>query len=467
MGKLEKWHQAVKPGVLAAICVFAVLLVLSLHLLRAMLDTERLHAAADVAARQRALAQSAALLSDRLQQVDVDRGEVRNELVDLIALLDRSHRGLLHGDRGLGLRGHPPAAVQAIYFETPHVLDTQIRNMIASAKMIALANDAELMMEHPAARYLHAAGTSRSLHGALDALEDAYRVDYADRLAGLRRLASMLTTSLIVLLILLVAWLLFPLARRLGRHHSSDLRALNEIMEQRAQELARSNADLEQFAYVASHDLQEPLRMVASYVQLLEKRYKDKLDADAGEFIGYAVGGVTRMQALINGLLAYSRVGTRGKELSPVNCETVYDLATANLQAAIEAGHADVTHEPLPTVMGDATQLMQLLQNLIGNALKFRREDRVMVHVSAAQREHEWIFSVRDNGIGIAPQHRDRIFGIFQRLHTEEEFPGTGIGLAVCKKIVERHGGRIWVESELGKGATFFFTIPAMTASSV
>jgi PAS domain S-box-containing protein len=236
-----------------------------------------------------------------------------------------------------------------------------------------------------------------------------------------------------------------------------------QALAEKARELARSNTELEQFAYVASHDLQEPLRMVSSYTQLLAKRYKGKLGPDADEFIEYAVDGAVRMQRLIQDLLAYSRVGTRRNEFEPTDCERVLGRVLGDLRVAIEECGAVVTHDPLPTLMADGTQLGQLLQNLIGNAIKFRNQEPPLVHVSTRRKDRHWIFSIRDNGIGIDPQYAERIFVIFQRLHKRGEYPGTGIGLAVCKKIVERHGGRIWVESNAEKGTTFYFTMPTQS----
>lgn len=202
--------------------------------------------------------------------------------------------------------------------------------------------------------------------------------------------------------------------------------------------------------------------MVSSYTQLLARRYRGQLDQDADEFIEYAVDGATRMQTLINDLLTYSRVGTQGRDLSPTDLSEVFVAARDNLQVAVQESGATVTSERLPTVMGDFTQLVQLFQNLIGNAIKFRGEEPPEISVGVERRGRDWTFRVRDNGIGIDPRYAERVFVIFQRLHTREDYPGTGIGLAVCKRIVERHGGRMWIESEPGEGSMFFFTLPAV-----
>jgi PAS domain S-box-containing protein len=230
---------------------------------------------------------------------------------------------------------------------------------------------------------------------------------------------------------------------------------------QKMEELNRSNEELGQFAYIASHDLQEPLRMVASYTQLLSRRYKGKLDSDADDFIAFAVDGASRMQRLIKDLLAYSRAGTKGTDLLRTSSEGALQQALVNLRGAIEESGALVTHDRLPSVQADEMQLIQLFQNLVGNAIKYQRPGVPRVHVSAAKGgEKRWIFLVQDNGLGIDSQYFEKIFGVFQRLHKREEFAGTGIGLAICKKIVERHGGSISVQSQLGQGSTFRFDLP-------
>ncbi len=268
----------------------------------------------------------------------------------------------------------------------------------------------------------------------------------------------------------------YVLKDHLARLSTSVKRALeeNRLRQERAraqqqladkvEELARSNADLEQFAYVASHDLQEPLRMVAAYTQLLAERYRGKLDESADRYIAYAVEGATRMQALLEDLLAFSRVGKNCDSHTLTDVNVAVDEAIRNLTIALRDQGVIVTRNPLPTVQADRFQLVQLFQNLIGNAVKFRGKAVPQVTISAERQGEEWVFSVADNGIGIAPEHRDLIFKIFQRLHTRAEYSGNGVGLAICKKIVEHHGGRIWVESELGKGSNFRFTFPATAA---
>ena len=238
------------------------------------------------------------------------------------------------------------------------------------------------------------------------------------------------------------------------------LRDANDELERQARELMRSNAELQQFAYVASHDLQEPLRMISSYTQLLMRRYGDRFDSEAREFMDFVVDGAARMKQLIEDILAYARVGTRNRELKPVATEAALAKAVVNLRASIEAGGATVTHDALPEVSGDEAQLVQLFQNLIGNALKFKGGEAPRIHVGVAPHPDGWEFAIRDNGIGIDPQYFERIFMVFQRLHSKGEYSGTGIGLAICKKVVDRHGGQIRVESRPGEGSTFFFTLP-------
>jgi signal transduction histidine kinase len=266
-----------------------------------------------------------------------------------------------------------------------------------------------------------------------------------------------LVAVLVTVIVVMIGSLLFM---RIAEAMIRELRILNETLTYRTRDLARSNRELEQFAYVASHDLQEPLRIVGSYAQLLGKRYKGRLDADADDFIAYLVDGAARMQRLIDDLLAFSRVGTRGKPFEPTDCAAVLKDAIDNLAMTVQESGARITADPLPTVVADGSQLVLLFQNLIGNAVKFRGETPLHVRVSAHRDNREWVFSVQDNGMGIDPEYRDRIFIIFQRLHTREKYPGTGIGLAIAKKIVERHGGKIWVESQPNEGSTFFFTIP-------
>ncbi|HYE38069.1 PAS domain S-box protein [Methylocaldum sp.] len=246
----------------------------------------------------------------------------------------------------------------------------------------------------------------------------------------------------------------------------TEHKAAEERLAAQAQELARSNAELQEFAYVASHDLQEPLRAVAGCVEIIRRRYQGKLDTRADEVITHAVEGATRMQNLINDLLAYSRIGSRDRPFEPTDCRSIITTVLANLEVAIRESGAEVTYDDLPTIVADPGQLIQLFQNLISNAVKFRGDQVPLIHVGVTKQNSEWVFTVRDNGIGIEPHYFERIFRIFQRLHARHDYPGTGIGLAICKRVVERHGGRIWVESEPGYGTTFFFTFPTHPTES-
>lgn len=270
---------------------------------------------------------------------------------------------------------------------------------------------------------------------------------------------ALLSVFTIVVFVAVVWWSVNSLYRM-----DTQRRQAERELKETAARLSRSNADLEQFAYVTSHDLKEPLRAISGSVQVLQSRLGEKIGPDAEEYIRHTVDGANRMQTLIDDLLTYSRLTTREAPLRPTSCEEVLAEVLANLEVPIRESKAVVTHDPLPTVPGDPTQLLQVFQNLVSNGIKYRSERTPKIHVGVEDRGSEWRFSVRDNGIGIAPQYADRIFKIFQRLHTRKDYPGTGIGLAVCKKVVERHGGKIWVESEPEEGSTFFFTIPKAPA---
>lgn len=239
----------------------------------------------------------------------------------------------------------------------------------------------------------------------------------------------------------------------------------NLTLQKQSIELGRSNKELEMFAYVASHDLQEPLRMITSFTQLLAKRYRGQLDSEADDFIGFVVDGATRMSALIEDVLSYSRVGSKDLEFTWANCEEVLEGVLSDLGGLMAETGAIVTHAPLPTISVDASQLAKLFQNLVVNAIKFCTEKQPLVHIGAEPEDDGWRLSVRDNGIGVDPSHSEEIFHAFQRLHSRE-YPGTGIGLAICRRIVDRHHGRLWIESEPGSGSTFFFTLPHRDAGA-
>jgi PAS domain S-box-containing protein len=242
-------------------------------------------------------------------------------------------------------------------------------------------------------------------------------------------------------------------------------KSLEEQVKLRTEELAKSNADLKQFAYVASHDLREPLRMISSFLQLLERRYKDQLDEDANEFIGFAVDGAKRLDTMIMDLLEYSRVANKEIQFTDVDLVEVMDQIKSNLNILIKENSTQIIYDSLPIIRGDENQMVILLQNIIINAIKYRREETPKIRVSAEKNGDEFVFSVKDNGIGIDPQHLERIFTIFQRLHNHEEYEGSGIGLAIAHRIVHQHGGEIWAESQPGKGSTFYYTMPILPTS--
>ena len=301
--------------------------------------------------------------------------------------------------------------------------------------------------------------------GKIEGVFELY-YDVTDLFDKMQRTQNQLVAGVVLLLGVLygVLFLIVRHAEKIMQRQQLARQRAEQALAEKAQDLTRSNADLEQFAYVASHDLQEPLRMVSSYAQLITRRYKGKLDVDADEYFHFMVDGADRMQALIAALLVYARVGSHGKELQRTDCNAVMERVRRDLKLAIEESGAKLVVEPLPSVAADQAQLGQLFQNLVGNGIKFRNGNTPEIRVSCAAQGDDWLFSVKDNGIGIDPQSGEKVFTIFQRLHSQAEYPGTGIGLAVCKKIVERHGGKIWLESEPGKGSTFHFTLPRAPA---
>jgi signal transduction histidine kinase len=343
------------------------------------------------------------------------------------------------------------ARLPDLRLRTDHQLDTLER-------IVSLRRDSGLAA---ASRFI-AMGAGKlgmdSLRGLVSLMAER-QSSLLDQRTGTLHEARRRTLAAITVLSILATALLWLAYRRLLRTEEYR-REAEAARAKAAEELRRSNTELQRFAYVASHDLQEPLRMVASFTQLLAKRYQGRLDATADEYIGFAVDGAKRMQQLIADLLEYSRVGTEQMRRGPVEMTRVVDEATSRLTAVIRESGASVTHDALPAVGGDRARLEQLLQNLIGNALKYRKPGTApAVHVSAAREEDGWHFTVRDNGIGIPPEHHEKIFQMFQRLHGRDQYAGTGIGLAICQRIVEAHGGRIWVTSTPGEGTTFHFTL--------
>jgi PAS domain S-box-containing protein len=386
---------------------------------------------------------------------------ITEQAADMIAVVDTGGRRVYNSPSYERIMGYTPEELGATSsLEQIHPDDREkIKEAAAEASRSGLGRQIEYRMRHRDGSWRVLESTASTIldaEGRVDKLVIVNR-DITDRK---RAEAALLEYK--IHLEELVATRTAELIRA-NEQLQLDITGRNRTQQELTRklgELARSNADLEQFAYVASHDLQEPLRMVISYTQLLARRYRGKLDASADEFIEFAVDGASRMQQLIQDLLSYSRLTTQGKALQFTHAEAACNVALENLQESIKDSKAKVSVGPLPTVVADATQLAQLFQNLIGNAIKYRNKRKPEIQVGARADGNEWVFSVHDNGIGIEAQYFERIFQMFQRLHTRKDYSGTGIGLAVCRKIVERHGGKIWVESHPGQGSTFLFTIP-------
>ena len=384
--------------------------------------------------------------------------------------------------RGLSEVRETSAAVRKLTADNPHQQSSlnavepliaerlrELQERIQVRRNAGLAAGAAAMREGAGKEYMDRV---RATISAMKSEEERLLILRSAELAAssLKTRTVLVLGELLAILSLGIAGFIIHAEMQHRRQAEDQVRKLNADLErrvaertaelaERAKDLERSNMELQQFAYVASHDLQEPLRTIASFTQVLAKRYGDKLDDKAREFIAFAVDGSKRMQTLINDLLSFSRVGTQGRRLVSVSTDAVLDAVLKNLKRGIEESRAIITRDPLPIVLADELQLSQILQNLIGNAIKFRRNQAATVHIGAERTASGWNISVRDNGIGVAPEHSERIFVIFQRLHTKTQYPGTGIGLAICKKIAERDGGRIWLEPTPGGGSTFTFSI--------
>jgi len=399
--------------------------------------------------------QMADVLARRIAELNEAQGELQRARDELESRVERRTAELQHVQETLLLRNRAIAALNsAVIVTDPNQPDNPVVDVNPAFERITGYSQDETIGRN--CRFLQGPKTDPAaiaeIHSAIDGQHDCqvvirnYRKDGTPfwnevKISPVRDSEGRLTHFVGVLT---------DVSRRIE---------VQETLERTASELARSNEELEQFAYVASHDLQEPLRMVASYTQLLARRYKDKLDQSGQDFIAFAVDGAQRMQGFIRDLLLYSRVGTHGRPFEQLDSGAILNRAMENLRYAIVEKNAQIVTGKMPSVYADPVQLTQLFQNLIGNALKFSRTDPLQIEIAALRKDHEWEFIVQDNGIGIEPRDCEQIFVIFQRLHSRHEYEGTGIGLAICKKIVERHGGRIWVESEMGKGTAFHFTV--------
>ena len=417
-----------------------------------------------VSGRQRMLAQRVALLAVRLLNT-YDPVATRRRIDELLATaseIEATHESMIHGDPALGIGRALTPEVRAICYDPPIQLDEKIRSFVRRARELARRSEAAIESKTPQLLLIDTLTTAPVLEDlslGFDSLLEEFQHESESRIRETRRVEVWILATTLAVLLSMGLFVFRPLVLRV-RRDIEDLQRVQGELSARAEALERSNAELEQFAYVASHDLQEPLRMVTAYVQLLDRRYRGKLGTDADESIRYASEGAIRMHQLIQDLLAYSRVGTHGGDLRPVDLDPVLRDVLADMKIAIEECGAEIESTPLPRVRADPLQIGQLLRNLIGNAIKFRSTLPARIRISVHPDGPDWHFSITDNGIGLDMRFADRIFTIFQRLHARDQYPGTGIGLAICKKIVLRHRGRIWVTSEVGSGSTFHFTLP-------
>ena len=438
---------------------------------RSLSDQERATEVLRLANRQRFLAERMIVSSVRLVS-HYELGPTRQRLVQIeqdAEELERSHAALMTGEATspIGDAGSPE--IRRIYADPPVSLDRTIGRFLELARdLVRSSADEGGEWRQPQMQYLaEISNTSilEDLSNGLDALVAEFQKESDERMRNTQRLEAAILGTTVLVLVVVGLFVFRPMALRVRRDIGELERASAELSA-RAEALERSNAELEQFAYVASHDLQEPLRMIAAYVQLLDRRYKGKLGPDADECIHFASEGATRMHRLILDLLAFSRVGTHGGGMVSTDLGHALQGVLDDMQVAIEESRARIRSNGLPHVRADPQQAGQLLQNLVANAIKFRGTDDPDIRIDSRREGDLWHVTVRDNGIGFDMRFAERIFVIFQRLHARDRYPGTGIGLAICKKIVERHGGRIWAESSPGEGSTFHFTLPALDPTS-
>jgi signal transduction histidine kinase len=464
VGSVSVRTMRVRNGI--ALAVLGLLSIGSYLLVRRSLaDQESAAEVLRAANHQRFLAERMIVLSMRLAN-HYDAVATRQKLVQIeqdADELERSHDSLMSGEATAAIGDTVSPEVRRIYGERPIHLDKTIRGFLAAVRKLVRSSEEQEKLDWmvPQLDYLADVTSTpilEDLSNGFDALVQQFQRESDERMRSTQRLEALLLGSTVLVLVVVGLFVFRPMVL----HVRQDIEELRD----RAEALERSNSELEQFAYVASHDLQEPLRMIAAYVQLLDRRYKGKLGPDADECIHFASEGATRMHRLILDLLAFSRVGTHGGGMISTDLGHALQGVLDDMQVAIEESGARIRSNGLPHVRADPLQAGQLLQNLVANAIKFRGSGQPEIRIDASREGDLWHVSVRDNGIGFDMRFAERIFVIFQRLHARDRYPGTGIGLAICKKIVERHGGRIWAESAPGEGSTFHFTLPAADPTS-